>query len=55
VNHIAQQTGHMDAALTVLFSPIILAFVVGALPVLVPFLIVRGLSRLNGRHSHPTS
>jgi hypothetical protein len=53
MNITAQQNSHMDNALTLLFSPIVLAFVIGALPVLVPILIVRGLSRLIGRHSHP--
>jgi hypothetical protein len=54
MNFIPQQTHHMDTALTVLFSPIVLAFVIGALPVLVPILMVRGLSRLIGGHSHTT-
>lgn len=54
MNIIPQQTRHMDTALTLLFFPIVLAFVVGALPVLVPILVVRGLARLFGRHSHTT-
>lgn len=48
MNRIAQQKGFIDTAMTVTFSPIILAFIIGALPVLVPVLIVRGLSRLIG-------
>ncbi len=54
MNLIPSQNPHMDTALTLLFSPIVLAFVVGALPVLVPILVVRGLSRLIGRQSHTT-
>lgn len=54
MNNITQQTDHMDTVLTLLFSPIVLAFVIGALPVLVPILVVRGLSRLIGGHSHTT-
>jgi hypothetical protein len=45
----------METALTLLFFPIVLAFLVGALPVLVPILVVRRLSRLIGGHSHTTS
>jgi hypothetical protein len=52
MNIIPQQTRHMDTALTLLFFPIVLAFVVGALPVLVPILVVRGLSRLIAGHTH---
>lgn len=55
VNNIAQQNRHMDAALTLIFSPIVLGFIVGALPVLVPILVVRGLSQLIGGHSPPTA
>ncbi len=54
MNDITQQKRHMDTALTLIFSPIVLAFVVGALPVLVPILVVRGLSRLIAGHSHTT-
>jgi len=54
MNFIPRQTHHMDTTLTLLFSPIVLAFVIGALPVLVSILVVRGLSRLIGRHSHTT-
>jgi hypothetical protein len=54
MNIIPQQTRHMDTALTLLFFPIVLAFVVGALPVLVPILVVRGLWRLIGGHSRTT-
>jgi hypothetical protein len=54
VNDIAQQKGDMDTVLMLLFSPIVLGFIVGALPVLVPILVVRGLSRLIRGHSHIT-
>lgn len=46
---------NMDTPLTVIFFPIVIAFVVGALPVLVPLLLVRGLSRLIGGHPHNIS
>jgi hypothetical protein len=48
----ALQNGHVDTALTLAFSPIVLGFIVGALPVLVPVLVVRGLSRLFGGGFH---
>jgi hypothetical protein len=48
MNVIARQKGFLDTALTVTFSPIILGFLVGALPILVPMLVVRGLSRMFG-------
>lgn len=53
MNKIAQQKGSIDTAMIVTFSPIILAFIIGALPVLVPLLVVRGLSRLVGGGFHP--
>jgi hypothetical protein len=43
-----QQKGFFDMAMTVAFSPVLLAFLVGALPVLVPILGYRGLTRLVG-------
>lgn len=48
MNDIERQKGFLDTALTVTFSPIILGFLIGALPVLVPMLIGRGLSRMFG-------
>ncbi len=49
---ISRQKGFVDAALTFAFSPIVIAFLVGALPILVPMLAVRGLSRLAGDNMH---
>lgn len=40
---IGRQKGFLDTAMTVTFSPIIIAFLIGALPVLVPMLIGRRL------------
>lgn len=54
MNSIAQQN-RQDAVVTLFFSPIVLGFVVGALPVLVPVLAVRGLSRLIGGTSRPAA
>jgi hypothetical protein len=48
MNDIQRQKGFLDTALSVTFSPIILGFLIGALPVLVPMLVVRGLSRMFG-------
>jgi hypothetical protein len=48
MNDIKRQKGFLDTAMTVTFSPIILGFLVGALPILVPMLVVRGLSRVFG-------
>ncbi|MBI4997508.1 MAG: hypothetical protein HZC22_11550 [Rhodocyclales bacterium] len=45
---IGRQKGFLDTAMTVTFSPIILGFLIGALPVLVPMLVARGLSRMFG-------
>ncbi|MBU1236509.1 MAG: hypothetical protein KJ634_10915 [Gammaproteobacteria bacterium] len=48
---IKRQKGFLDTAVTVMFSPIILAFLIGALPVLVPLMIGRGVSRMmSGAH-----
>lgn len=48
MNRIQPQKGFLGTALTVTFSPIILGFVIGALPVLIPMLIARGLSHMMG-------
>jgi hypothetical protein len=50
--NITRQKGFLDTALTVTFSPIILGFLIGALPVLVPLVVARGLSRLTGGRLH---
>lgn len=50
--NITGQKGFLDTALTVTFSPVIIGFLIGALPVLVPLLVARGLSRLAGSHPH---
>lgn len=47
-----QQDRHWRIAMTVISSPIVLAFLIGALPVLLPAYLARELSRLIGRHSH---
>jgi hypothetical protein len=52
MSHITPKNGHIDTALAVTFSPIVLGFIIGALPVLVPILVIRGLSRLIGGHAH---
>lgn len=49
MNGISAQRGNLDAALTVTFSPVILGFLVGALPVLVPLLICKGIARILNR------
>jgi len=49
---IGRQKGFLDTAMTVTFSPIILGFVIGALPILVPMLVARGLSRVLGGGLH---
>ena len=49
---IGRQKGFLDTAMTVTFSPIILGFLIGALPVLVPMLVARGLSRMFGGGLH---
>jgi hypothetical protein len=46
MNGLTAQKGFVDTAMTFAFSPIIAAFLVGALPVLLPMLAVRGMSRL---------
>jgi len=46
MDHISRQKGFLDTALSVTFSPIVIGFLIGALPVLVPMLIARGLSRM---------
>jgi hypothetical protein len=43
MDDIARQKGFLDTALTVTFSPIVIGFLIGALPVLVPTLIARRL------------
>jgi hypothetical protein len=48
MNDIQRQKGYLDTALSVTFSPVILGFLIGALPVLVPMFIARGLSRMFG-------
>lgn len=48
MNDISGQKGFLDTALTVTFSPIILGFLIGALPILVPLFVARGLSRMFG-------
>lgn len=48
MNDNQRQKGFLDTALTVTFSPIILGFLIGALPILVPMFIARGLSRIFG-------
>jgi hypothetical protein len=48
MNPSTRQKGFADTAMTLTFSPIILGFLIGALPVLVPVVIARGLSRLFG-------
>lgn len=49
---IGSQKSILDTAMTVTFSPIILGFLVGALPILVPMLVARGLSRVFGGGLH---
>lgn len=46
MSRIHQQKGFADTALTFAFSPVILGFLIGALPLLVPMLVVRGAARL---------
>ena len=48
MNGISSQKGFLDTALTVTFSPIILGFLIGALPILVPLVVTRGLKRMLG-------
>jgi hypothetical protein len=48
MNNITGQKGFLGTALTVTFSPVVLGFLIGALPILVPVLVVRGFSRLFG-------
>lgn len=48
MNQIERQKGFLDTAMTVTFSPIIAGFLVGALPVLLPMLVIRGAARLFG-------
>lgn len=48
MNDIQSQKGFLDTALSVTFSPIILGFLIGALPILVPMVIARGLARMFG-------
>lgn len=48
MNRITSQRGFLDTALTVTFSPIVIGFLIGALPILVPLLIGRGISRAMG-------
>ncbi len=48
MNHITRQKGFADTAMTLTFSPIIVGFLIGALPVLVPVVIARGFSRIFG-------
>lgn len=48
MNSISQQKGFLDTALTIAFAPVILGFLVGALPVLLPLLATRGFNRLRG-------
>jgi hypothetical protein len=55
MNDIKRQKGFLDTAVTVTFSPIILGFLVGALPVLVPLFVGRGLARLFGGGMRGTS
>jgi ascorbate-specific PTS system EIIC-type component UlaA len=46
MHNVIQQKGFIDAAMVLAFSPVILGFLIGALPVLIPVLIVRSLSRV---------
>jgi len=45
MDNFIKQKGFMGTALTLAFSPIVLGFLIGALPVLIPVLIFRGLSK----------
>ena len=45
------RTAAEDKALMLMFSPIVLAFTIGALPVLLPYLLVQRLARLVGGHA----
>ena len=46
------RTAAGDKALMVMFSPIVLAFTIGALPVVLPYLLVQRFSRLVSGHAH---
>ena len=45
------RTAAEDKALLLMFSPIVLAFVIGALPVILPYLLVQRLSRSVSGHA----
>ena len=55
MNEIAGQKGFLDTALMVTFSPIVIGFLIGALPILVPLLIGRGISRAISGRQHGTA